>query len=191
MADAGGGDRGPIADGHPGRLRDAIGRLPHHFVNAARPGPTLPTGPGRALTGACSDSPPSDPPERPSRSDAPPHPRNVIRRVSGCISGERCGGGPLPWGMVSLSHGVAGVFRGGVGVVILVVRRPGESIRRCRLVPRCAGRLRASQPTTARRHSTRTSSGPQRPSSRGAEATQFVRICCKDRDRAEARGENH
>ena len=70
MADAGGGDRGPIADGHPGRLRDAIGRLPHHFVNAARPGPTLPTGPGRALTGACSDSPPPDPPERPSRSGA-------------------------------------------------------------------------------------------------------------------------
>lgn len=58
MADAGGGDRGPVADDRPGRLRGAIGRLPRHFVGTARSGPTPPTGPGRALTGACSGGSP-------------------------------------------------------------------------------------------------------------------------------------
>ena len=66
MADAGGGDRDPTADGRPGRLRNEIGRLPRHFINAARPGPTPPTGPGRALTGACSDGSP-----RPARTTEP------------------------------------------------------------------------------------------------------------------------
>lgn len=46
MADAGGGDRGPVADGRPGRLRDAIGRLPHPPIRRRCPG-----GPGGAHEG--------------------------------------------------------------------------------------------------------------------------------------------
>ena len=64
---AGGVDRGPTADGRSGRLRSEIGRLPRHFINAARPGPTPPTGPGRALTGACSGGSP-----RPARTTESP-----------------------------------------------------------------------------------------------------------------------
>ena len=71
MADAGGGDRGPIADDRPGRLRARSVDSPiRRFVGAARAGPAARTRPGRALTGVRSGSPPLDPPERPSRPGA-------------------------------------------------------------------------------------------------------------------------
>ena len=82
MADAGGGGLGPVTDDRPGRLRGAIGRLPHRFVNAARPDPTLPTGSGRALTGACSGGPPST---RPNDRAAPTLPRIPGMLFGGCL----------------------------------------------------------------------------------------------------------
>ena len=84
MADANDGDLGPVADDRPGRLRGAIGRLPHHFP--LRQGcPSRPDAAHWARTGAHWYLFGRPAPTRPNDRAAPTLPRIPGMLFGGCL----------------------------------------------------------------------------------------------------------